>query len=343
MTDDSIERIGHWLLHGGPQIRLGPAAGAVAGWLDHTGSPAFAYPEITGYYLTCMAFMKEVGVADPAVKRNANLAVVWLHKIFCEGGPVQTRYYRDPATVDWRNDAMFSFDLAMILRGLAGVDGLVDEVFRRETFCAVRRKLQNFISKDGYLLPCTRLTAGSLPYRWSTRFGPFQLKAAAALLACGLAQNEGLAEACLRTFERWQTPFSVCTDDMHATLYAVEGLILRALYSDGSAWAHAVRQYELCLKGHTPLRSDVEAQLLRIGCILRTRGLLDNTKWDGILEGLHATIISFVSEGGSVCSVRTEDPELLNENIWSAIFAYQAVTYFHNGSSLAANAWRLLC
>src|ERR1700675_4581933 len=96
MDDEIIKRIGTWLIHGGAQMQTGPHAGAVAGWLNESGEPAFWYPAITGYYLTCLAFMKEVGHFDAALSSNANRAVEWLRLIFCGTDPPLTRYYLKP-------------------------------------------------------------------------------------------------------------------------------------------------------------------------------------------------------------------------------------------------------
>ena len=321
----AIERIGHWLLHGGAQIRTGPEAGGVAGWFDESGLPAFAYPEITGYYLTCLAFMREMGVPDPAVSLNANRAVAWLHQKFCGEAAPPTRCYRDPAIADWRNDATFSFDLSMIFRGLAVIRGLADERLRQETIDAVRRRLENLVSPDGHLLPCLTHDGRSVPYRWSTRPGPFQLKTAAALLHSGEPLGRDLMEAALRTFETWQVPFPVGDSPMHATLYGVEGLLLRALGGRAEAFAAARRQYELCVEHGASLQSDVAAQLLRAGCLLGGEKRGD----------LEATVAGFVGESGSVTYTARS---LRHENTWSAMFSYQALTYCRR-----SHARQLLC
>src|SRR6266446_5666404 len=49
--------IADWLLHSNVRIRSGRHAGAIAGWLNEHGEPEFAYPEITGYYLSWLAFV----------------------------------------------------------------------------------------------------------------------------------------------------------------------------------------------------------------------------------------------------------------------------------------------
>jgi hypothetical protein len=238
---------------------------------------------------------------------------------------------------------MFSFDVAMVFRGLAGIQGLVDEHLRLESICAVQRQLQNFISSDGQLLPCVRRAAKDLPSRWSTRYGPFQLKTAAALFHSGQTLNGGLKEASLRIYEAWRTPFAVCSGEMHAALYAVEGLILWALNGHCDAWAAALLQYERCVAQCTYARSDIVAQLLRAGCVLRRAGLLGGSKWDGTLEALAAAVTNFVGKDGQVLYGAPPRPSLRHENSWSAMFTFQALTYYMRSSDCTDGAWLLLC
>jgi hypothetical protein len=47
--------ISQWLRTSDIVFRAGPHKGAVAGWLSEDGDPSFAYPEITGYYLSWLA------------------------------------------------------------------------------------------------------------------------------------------------------------------------------------------------------------------------------------------------------------------------------------------------
>ena len=337
MDDKIIDPIARWLLHGGAQIAVGPEAGGVAGWLDEAGTPAFAYTEITGYYLTCLAFMREIGVSDPAVSANAKRALGWLHTKFCGNETPLTRYYSDPEIADWRNDAMFSFDLAMVFRGLAGIEGLVDagsvdEHLRRETIRAVERQLQKCISSDGHILPYDGGAAPRIPSRWSTRSGPFQLKTAAVLLHSGQTLREDLKEASIRTYETWRAPFVVRSGEIHAALYAIEGLIFPALNGHCDAWTAALAQYTRCLARHTSARSDVVAQLLRAGCVLRREGLLGGLVWESTLEALAAAITNFVGEDGQVFYRARATSLIQHINSWSAMFVFQALTYHMRSS-----------
>lgn len=153
MDELTLHRVACWLLHSGIQIKTGPEAGAVAGWLDEHGQARFVYPEITGYYLTWLRFLADFGNAEPAVATNASRAVEWLYAISRQGIPL-TRYFVGHSNVlDWRNDAAFSFDIAMVLRGLALVKGIVPEGIRSETQSAFQGLLTQFVSPGHAINP----------------------------------------------------------------------------------------------------------------------------------------------------------------------------------------------
>src|SRR5437016_8756070 len=97
--------IADWLLNSKVRIRSDRHAGAIAGWLDGDGEPEFAYPEITGYYLSWLAFVSGLR-PQLDVRPAATAAVEWLGKVMSIDRPPATRYYFDNRD-DWRNGATF--------------------------------------------------------------------------------------------------------------------------------------------------------------------------------------------------------------------------------------------
>jgi hypothetical protein len=93
------------------------------------------------------------------------------------------RDYLEPAGPDWRNAALFFFDLAMVLRGLASAArfGLIETDPR--LVARISELLGRLVADDGMFDACTatRIDA-ALPDRWSTRRGPFLSKAAGGVL-----------------------------------------------------------------------------------------------------------------------------------------------------------------
>ena len=328
MDHEITDRIASWLLSSGIRIQDGPEAGAVAGWLNVEGEPTFAYTEITGYYLSCMAFMHEVGRSEPNVALNANRAVAWLHAKCANGDAPLTRYYLQAGVADWRNQAVFSFDLAMVLRGLASVKGLVAESMRQDTIDTLRRYFCRFISPDRQLVPYIHRSDKLLSDRWSTRPGPYQLKTAAALLCFGDGQEEEMKQASLNMYERWRAPFFPLSDELHAALYAVEGLILFGAHGCHEAWKAAEGQYERCTEHLTYVRSDVVAQALRTACVLQSRGLLQRPGWDEKISKLAGALKGFVGQDGAVLYSDPSVSSLVHLNACSAMFAYQAFTFY---------------
>lgn len=333
--DDSIaDRIASWLLNSGIQIQDGPEAGAVAGWLNMAGEPAFAYTEITGYYLSCMAFMRAAGRCEPKMSLNATRALAWLHAKCSNGAAPLTRYYLQPAAGDWRNDAVFSFDFAMVLRGLASVQGLVPESMRQDAIAALRVHLRRFVTPDRQLVPYIHRGHRLLPVRWSTRPGPHQLKTAAALLSSSDELDDELKQAALNMLPRWRPTFIPHSDELHAALYAVEGLILFGVHGCQEAWKAAADQYAQCMGQFTNTRSDVVAQALRAGCVLQSRGLLQGPGWDEKIGTLADVLVGFVRKDGAVLYSDPPDPSLGHLNACSAMFAYQAFSFYRRACDM---------
>jgi hypothetical protein len=203
--------------------------------------------------------------------------------------------------------------------------------------------LRKCISSDRHILPYAGGDAARIPSRWSTRSGPFQLKTAAVLLRSGQALKEDLREASFRTCPTWRAPFVVRSGQMHAALYAIEGLILLGLNGDGDAWAAALAQYERCVAQHGCARSDVAAQLLRAGCVLRREGLSGSWEWESTLAALATAVTNFAGEDGQVYYAAPAARLRRHQNVWSAMFAYQALTYYMRSAGRTDRAWRLLC
>src|SRR5262245_22333056 len=164
-----------WLLHSNIRISAGRHKGAIAGWLNENDEPEFAYPEIAGYYLSWLAFLSRLR-PELDFHPGATAVIEWLESITRTNGVPATRYHFDNRD-DWRNGATFTFDLAMLCRGLHAVRGLVAEQPRRDL-------LQTFLEHllpAGDVLPVLIRKRRQLPDCWSTKPGPFQLKTAAAL------------------------------------------------------------------------------------------------------------------------------------------------------------------
>ena len=359
--------IRHWLLNSGVQVPAGAERGGVAGWLNERGDPEFVYTEVTGYYLTAMAFMLAAGSReDGTAACRASLTFEWLLRR-CERGEVPpTRSYLSGQNDDWRSSAVFAFDLAMALRGVAAIRGLVPEDQRRSVQDLLTKSLLSFCTPGSALIPFlpNQPDVGNrIPVRWSTTPGPYQTKIAASILLALDSATPPALENAVRNIRRlWCADVRgrCLTGHWHSDLYFIEGLILLGLYGqDSQAWRLAGENYRAavdCLGStlnmpdglplpESAMRSDVIAQLLRAGCILRSNGCLTEPAWAEKLDGLALLLHSFISTDGAVSFRPISLPERLHWNAWCALFAHQALC-FHDltsrGNKLEARLIRLL-
>jgi hypothetical protein len=342
--EGTAQRVEGWLLESGAQLRTGPHRGGVAGWLDRDGRPEFVYLEITGYYLTMAAWLADGAASSPerralAIQRGRE-ALDWIASVTAGGAMPPTRLYLSPGHADdWRNAAIFVFDVAMAVRGAAcfasveptGESAAIvrDLVLRMEEICAGCALLPSHALVDG--------TIESMPDRWSTRPGPHHVKAAAALLRVpGGVLSDGLLEACRGTVTHWSAALAEAwpTDQLHPLLYGLEGLLIEPGRTDRTLDS-AEQIYERLMRlqaedGSVPsgtaaeageVRSDVLAQALRAGALLRGAGRLQGEDWQRRLDALAEALLAHVREDGAVLFAL--DQEIANT--WCAMFTHQAL------------------
>jgi len=83
------------------------------------------------------------------------------------------------------------------------------------------------------------------------------------------------------------------------------------------------------------IRSDVLAQALRLGCILRDQEILGRDCYPR-LHQLAVVLQTFVGKEGAVAFQRTHDANV-HWNAWSSMFSHQALVFFdrlQNGQPL---------
>lgn len=336
----AADRIEGWLLCGPAQIDRGRHRGGIAGRLDRDGRPEFVYLEIVGYYLTAMAWCAAMGASTAIhpelARRRARLAAGWVTRSLSDGTVPPTRLYLDEHRDDWRNAAVFSFDLAMAARGMSAPGFLPKHRSQLGWLCGALEHIS--AGSDLMCSHALRDTGTTVPERWSTGPGPHHLKAAAALLRLpsGTAGPE-LTDLCLRTVDHWKGRMLAGTwpcRELHTILYGLEGLLIDAGPAGrpdelaGVAWTFA-RVMELQAPSGTlpetidgeQVRSDVLAQALRVGLLLRGRGLLPGADWTDRLDRLAEALLNFVRPDGGVAFADEHEAS----NTWCAMFAQQAL------------------
>jgi hypothetical protein len=132
-------------------------------------------------------------------------------------------------------------------------------------------------------------------------------------------------------------------DGAHAAFYHLEGLALAAVNGwDREAPALLESGFRRIISMQDSFeRSDVVAQALRVGCIL-CNGRSDSDLVDR-LKNFAVKLEQFTSADGGV--LFSNAPSFRHKNVWSAIFAHQALCFYEviaSGNSLDNHLLRLL-
>jgi len=328
-------RLRHWLLHGPAQLSDGRHCGGVAGRVE-CGRPVYVYAEITGYFLHWLADL-EAHEPGAVLTERARRAIDWATRQFNAGHVPLTRAYLDGAASDWRNDAVFFFDLAMLLRGLtASGEGGIGAP-SRALLDALVAQLMQFVYDDTLRATQPFNHDVMLPQRWSTLGGPFLLKASSrvAMADSLLELPAPLRRACAHELARWAAAAAYMPLDLlHPTLYFAEGLLLAQpqdqepvgkLLARCLLLQHADGSLPEADVGSSLARSDIIAQALRLGVLLRQGNALAAPP-DAQLDRLAAALVARVAHDGTIAF----DPAAVSPqpNVWCAIFAEQALRWF---------------
>jgi hypothetical protein len=339
-------RLINWLLSDEVQLPIGAQAGGVLGWFDGA-STRFVYPESTGYYLTILSFLHARGWPVDGIPRRARRAADWLDRQGGRLSPPATRVYlSDPPTKDWRNSFSFSFDLAMIWRGIAMTRQFLGAASADRVQAAVERRLFPLCSPDGGLLASVPIQPGPAAESWSVHPGPFQLKSAAALLCSGGNPPPELRRNAQATFERFRewTPNDCQPEFLHPCLYYVEGALLAgAAQNDPSLLRRAALALERLAAGALgpcgepllTLRSDAMAQILRSGCLLEAGGYLQRDLWNVALPRIATALCRYCGPDGRMHFQRDAAGRPRHVNVWSGLFAAQALLWYGDWSRRA--------
>jgi hypothetical protein len=360
---DEQEAIAEWLLRGPAQLTAGPHAGAVAGLIEAGQRPGYAYPEITGYYLQWLAWRAaRNGGAAPELVERAEAAQRWLVHWLDANDPPLTRIHLEEADTDWRNSAVFFFDVAMVVRGHASAGRTQLVAPELGLVGKLNEQLSRLIGLDRLFDACrTHEEQATLPLRWSTRRGGFLAKAAAGVIA-GAPALPGIDEAVRHSADltyaaslRWavETPH----DEVHPLLYTFEGILslpqhpqfkavlpelaeqFSGLLADtrGMDWVPESRRHAHA--SDVPKRLDVVAQTIRIGHLLsmhRPQQPPDRIA----LARLQQMLIRHVRLNGAVPFAVQSPPS--QSNVWAAMFAEQALGFVPRDGALSASQLGLL-
>ncbi|MEO8672868.1 MAG: hypothetical protein ABI411_16230 [Tahibacter sp.] len=338
LADNAAARLRTWLLSGPAQLRAGEHAGAVTGSFDQDGRPRYAYPEITGYYLHWLADLPPVPGDD--LRARAARAVDWADRHLRDGQVPTTRSYLSASgDDDWRNRAIFFFDLAMLLRGLCAAHeaGLV--VLPEHAIGRLLDELNFFITEQGDITAVRQTgVAVPLPQRWSTLGGAFELKASSRvqLAAAHRRLPDNLRKACERLAAQFEKHIAALPLEMlHPTLYFAEGMLV----AEPQRWSDIADLLSRCLalvdtdgnlpetEGETESvpRSDIIAQALRIGLLLRGASTPGAPAASSLTRLAQQLVGRVLPDGTIAFRPDVKEPQA---NVWCAMFAEQALRWY---------------
>jgi hypothetical protein len=235
----------------------------------------------------------------------------------------------------------------MLLRGLTAVTEAGIEAPSRLLVEPLLAQLAQFVENDTLRAARSLHADAVLPQRWSTLGGPFLVKASSRVaLADGLCElPPSLSGACAIELARWSPVAArIPIDMLHPTLYFAEGLLLAdparadaiaTLLTRCLALQNADGSLPESESGSKLKRSDIIAQALRVGLLLRQRGIIDSPS-DHSLDLLAAALLGRVADDGSIVfdpAAPTREP-----NVWCAMFAEQALRWYADWRDHAAPA-----
>ncbi len=339
------DAIAAWLLDGPAQLRDGLHAGAIAGTIAESGVPAYVYPEIAGYYLQWLAWRARAFGGSDALAVRAASVQRWLAVWLARDDPPLTRVHLASPGDDWRNGALFFFDVAMVARGLASAAATRLLAPDPGVVGGVSRLLASLIDADGLFAACRAHDARvALPDRWSTRRGAFLAKAAAGVVTAArslpgiAAPVTAAAHATFAAAVDWTLAHP--HPEAHPRLYACEGLMALpehprfrdALPAVGAQLSALLAQAgpdgrlpeTLGAPDAGPARVDVLAQALRIGTLLAAHAP-GHAPAPAALGRVHDLLARQVRPSGAV--VFAVDAPAAACNVWAAMFADQALAF----------------
>ena len=329
-NDAYIKHLDLWLESPAVISLTPPYRGAVAGVVENNQS-RYWYSEIAGYYLSYIASRAITEKSNLHLKTLTELVINYQQEIWSATLPPPTRLYANQHFFDWRNQGIFIFDIAMLLRGLADVKQIYGETSWDGKQIAYY--LTHFFSHPQQLQPvhwlCSKLI--DVPIRWSTQTGAYQLKVIAALLRYATSfEKVELTCALLAVGRKLTCEFNAgnfALHNAHSICYALEGALLlqqQLPLTLTIGKAHIARLADEVFQARPSdkevNRTDVVAQLLRLSCCQPYFNAQLATKLAKYLQA------SMLADGGFNFSI--EPNTNTTKNTWASLFARQALEYY---------------
>jgi hypothetical protein len=232
-----------------------------------------------------------------------------------------------------------------VLRGLGSAAGTGLIAPDPAVVRGVSAALERLIGQDGLFVACVANdTAVALPDRWSTRRGGFLAKAAAGIVTAGAvlpgisSPVRAAADATFAASLGWAVASP--HDEVHPLLYAFEGVLALPGHARFRATIRELgRQFDALLvatreRGRVPAtlaapagaggpaRSDIVAQLLRVGHLLALHRP-ERPPDEVTLARARQLLVQAIDRDGTLPFDAAQQPR--QANVWAAMFADQAL------------------
>lgn len=350
-------RLERWLLSDEVVLAEPSAvAGGVINYREADGNWDGVYPEICGYHLQFLAHASH-GASGAPHREAATRVIRWLDAEGGQGAPL-TLYRRieDLGAVDWRNRCLFSFDLAIILRGLGMAEacwpGILPAGMAARYGSSVERILERGRLASHSLRDGRQDVA--IPVKWSTTLDVHHVKSAAALAGLGKPSLDAIARETARDE-------GVLLDqqrqgrmrELHPFLYSIEGWLTfwaqtgddQHLRRAATSFTYLCGEFDWDTADLPPsagardaaVRADVLAQALRAGVILEAANALDAATletWRRMAPRLHRNLAGRLSPRGGI----EFDTVRRDRNSWASVFAWQAFTVWDQARARSLDA-----
>ena len=322
-----INLIDDWLTS--PAVFSG---GAIAGCIDNAGLALYTYPEISGYYLSYIAYRVNTDGITEQLADKAKKILEYQKKIWSQSTPPATRLYVNAdvnGQADWRNQGLFIFDIAMLVRGITDIARFVD------SHSWAQQVLSPYIHSfwEFEQLSPVRWFAGrpaAAPDRWSTRVGVYQLKVLAALQRAAVAWSDAVLQENIASVQseliQGFNKGDFATHNPHSIAYAMEGAMLLGEscidwgMADNWLQSFAVTTDANAQRDIDYRRADVIAQLLRLSCC---EPFFNASR----ANRLYCLLNSVLNKDGSF-QFSLAPSSVTYKNTWTALFARQALDFY---------------
>lgn len=384
-TLDPVAGITRWLLHSGTQnlSRNSKTRGGFAAWYEiDTNQYPFLYSEITGYALTTLVYL-HAQKPDRLLVRRAELAAEWLRRCArLPKGGVKTRYYlvKDYETPNYsfQHGRVYTFDTAIVGYGVLQLYKLskkkkyLDWVWEMTDFMTSKMRRADGLFHAYYDSVPAR--TGEDFEKWSDQAGSFHAKLALLLVDLWRITRDprlkqltrSLLDASLRLQKpegRFVTNTADNSTHLHPHCYTMEGLAYAAHHMDLDVYRKPLKKaFAWTLKAvgedgsistfykdgqfdfHE--RSDIVAQVLRMGSILYGMGVCRDAAMKPTLKKIRKHLELFLYQGkgsqrsGVLYGAATDGRVRVHLNTWCAMFALQALRQ-HEAFVLHARPFKL--